>query len=405
MAIGSMGRDKEKGETGGGVRLVAPRSVQPSPFHAATLRDGCRAYAVTSYNISHQTYYPLQLLDAEEEYRKLVNDAVLFDPPVERPVEIAGPQAAAFVDRLLARDMGRCAPGQCRYVLLCDQAGRVLMDSVILRLEENRYWLSGDLGWMRGLAAGLEMEVEVAIAAAAPLQVQGPKARRIMAALLGEEVASLGFYRLARVALGDMELVVTRTGWTGELGYEVYLTDLARGVELWDAILTAGRPFGLAATGTSEARRIEAGILDTAREACPEHNPFEIGLGRLIDLDKQVPYVGREALRRIHAQGVARKLVGYAAPERIDIDRGKMPWESGRQTLPWPVHHGGERVGKATCSVWSFALQRTIGYAMVPLALAAPGQALTVETPAGPLVATVTQVPFVDPEKKRLRHG
>lgn len=400
MAIGSMGRN---GQAGGGVRLVAARSVQPSPFHRATLRDGCSAYAVASYNISHQTYYPLQLLDAEEEYRKLVNDAVLFDPPVERPVEIAGPQAAAFVDRMLARDMRRCAPGQCRYVLLCDQAGRVLMDSIVLRLEENRYWLSGDLGWMRGLAAGLGMEVEVALADAAPLQVQGPKARQIMAALLGEQVAGLGFYRLARATLGDMELAITRTGWTGEFGYEVYLTDLTRGVELWDAILAAGRPFGLAATGTSEARRIEAGIPDTSREACPEHNPFEIGLGRLIDLEKELPYVGREALRRIHAQGISRKLVGYSAAERIDIDRGKAPWEGGRDTLPWPVCHSGEKVGKATCAVWSFALQRTIGYAMVPLALTAPGQELTVETPSGAIAATVTQVPFVDPEKTRMR--
>lgn len=380
----------------GSVRAVAARTVEPSPFHEATSRDGCRAYVVASYTISHQTYYPMQLLDAEEEYRRLVNDAVLFDPPVERPVEIAGPQAAAFVDRLLPRDMSRCAPGQCRYVVLCDQLGRVLMDSVILRLEEDRYWLSGDLGWMRGLAAGLAMEVAVETSDAAPVQVQGPKARLAMEALFGEAVSGLGFYRLARVTLAGMELVVTRTGWTGELGYEIYLTDRGRGVELWDAILEAGRPFGLVATGTSEARRIEAGILSTAHEACPEHDPFEIGLGRLVDLDKPVPYVGREALRRIHARPLARRLVGFSSPERL---------QGSSEGLPWPIRHGGETVGKATSAAWSFALERTIGFAMLPPALAVPGQALSVETPAGAIAATATAVPFVDPEKKRMRAG
>ena len=290
--------------------LAAMRNVRRSPFHEATLRDGCRLYAVASYTVSHQCYYPVRLLDARQEYEKLTSASVLFDPPVERPVEISGPDAAAFADRLLTRDMTKCPPGQCRYAILCDADGRVLMDSVLLRLEENRFWLSGDLGWIRGCAAGLGVTVDVDLAEASPLQIQGPTSRDVVHALFGEAVSGLKFYHLARVELDGMELVVTRTGWTGERGYEVYLTDFGRGVELWDRILEAGRPFGLTATGTSDVRRIEAGILDTSLEACPLHNPFELGMDRLVEFDKAAPFIGREALARIADRGVARRLVG-----------------------------------------------------------------------------------------------
>ncbi len=374
--------------------LAAIRSAHRSPFHEATLRDGCRAYVQTSYTISHQVYYPVRLLDADVEYEKLTTASVLFDPPVERPVEITGPDAAAFVDRLLTRDMTTCAAGQCRYVILCDQNGRVLMDSVLLRLEENRFWLSGDLGWIRGCAAGLGMTVDVELAEASPLQIQGPTSRDVVHALFGESVSGLKFYRLARVELDGMALVVTRTGWTGEWGYEVYLTDLGRGVELWDRILEAGRPFGLTATGTSDVRRIEAGIFDTWLEASPLHNPFELGMDRLVDLGKAVPFIGRDALRRIAAEGVTRRMVGYASGERFG---------TGRQGFPWPVTDGDAEIGYATCAVWSSALERTIGYAMVPLDRTAEGAALTIATPHGPQPAVVHRVPFVDPAKRRMR--
>ena len=396
--------------------LVAPRSARRSPFHEATLRDGCRQYIQAAYTISHEVYYPLRLLDADVEYEKLTTASVLFDPPVERPVEIAGPDAAAYVDRLLTRDMTKCAVGRCRYAILCDREGRVLMDSVILRLEENRFWLSGDLGWIRGCAAGLGMAVDVDLAEASPLQIQGPTSRDVVHALFGEAVSGLKFYRLARVELDGMALVVTRTGWTGERGYEVYLTDFGRGVELWDRILEAGRPFGLTATGTSNVRRVEAGILDTSLEACPPHNPFELGLDRFVDFGKASPFIGREALARIAAEGVARKLVGYASGERFDAGREGLPppaadgdaalWtEISRRSksFPWPVTDGDAEIGYATCAVWSSALERTIGYAMVPPGRTAEGAPLTIATPDGPRPAAVHRVPFVDPAKTRMR--
>ena len=194
--------------------------------------------------------------------------------------------------------------------------------------------------------------------------------------------------------MGGQKVLITRTGWTGERGYELYLADTSRGVELWDTILEAGKPFGLVATGTSDVRRVEAGILDTSHEACPRHNPFELGFDRLVDLDKDIPFVGRDALRAIKAQGITRKLVGYASTARFD---------TGRRGRPCPVSDGGQEIGYATCAVWSHVLERTIGYAMVPLAYTDEGSPLTINTPDGPQAAQVHRVPFVDPDKSRMR--
>ena len=150
----------------------------------------------------------------------------------------------------------------------------------------------------------------------------------------------------------------------------------------------------MAATGTSEARRIEAGILDTQFEICPDHNPYEVGLERWVDLDKPTPFVGQSALREIERQDISKKLVGFTSPERVD----------GRQyDFPWPVTIEAARVGKATAAVWSPSLEQTIGFAMVSIKYAALGTMLTVETPQGAMMSKVSPFPFIDPEKKRMR--
>ena len=374
--------------------LVASTLIQPSAFHEATYRAGCRSYAVEHYSVSYVCGYPGNIHDPEEEYWNLVRNVVLFDPPVERPIEVIGPDALKFVDYVFARDMTKCPVGRCRYTVFVDAEGRMLADTVVLRLAEDRYWMSGDLGWMKGLAAGTGMDVRVFLADVAPVQVQGPKSVNVMQDMFGSAVTDLAFYELAQIEFRGMPLVVTRTGWTGERGYEVYLADVSRATELWDAIMEAGAPHGIMATGTSEARRVEAGIVGVGLAIGPAHNPFEVGLDHLVSFKKESDYVGREALARIKAEGVSRKIVGYSTPERLD---------AALYEFPWDVKAAGEKVGEATIAVWSPGLEKTIGFAMAPIGFTEPGTRLTLAAPAGDVDIEVCETPFVDPQKTRMR--
>ena len=378
---------------------IPQSTIRRSPFHQGTLEAGCDGYGVYSYTISDVCYYPANVMDPVEEYWKLVKDAILFDPPVERPIEIRGPQASELVDRLVTRDLSTCRVGQCKYVVLCDDKGGLLPDSVLIRLDSDRYWLSGDLGWIKGLGIGWGLAADVFQSNASPVQVQGPRSKDVMHSMFGDTVSGLKFYNWVEVTFQGLPLIVTRTGWTGEHGYEIYLSDQERGLELWNAILDAGKPYGLVAGGTSMARRVEAGILAMG-EYCLEHNPYEVGLGRWVDLDKKSPFVGREALRYIHNKGITRKLVGYTSPEEIVPANYNMTHEL---EFPFPVRVGANVVGTVTVAVWSPSLEKTIGFAMVPIELSEIGSSLTADTPDGPVEIEVTSVPFVDPGKLRMK--
>jgi aminomethyltransferase len=212
-----------------------------------------------------------------------------------------------------------------------------------------------------------------------------------MGALFGDAVLKLPYYYFIETVLDGIPLVVTRTGWSAEVGYEVYLRDGSRGDDLWERIMEAGRPCGIRPTGPSDMRRIEAGILNCGADMTLEDNVYEVGLGWLIDDDKSTNYIGRDALRQIKAAGIKRKLVGIEiAGDRIEFNATK-----------WPVSARGQQVGRVTSAIWSPGLKKNIGYAMVPMAHASLGTALEVEIPAvGQRRATVVRKPFVDPKKE-----
>jgi len=185
--------------------------------------------------------------------------------------------------------------------------------------------------------------------------------------------------------------VLTRTGWTGEVGFEVYLRDGSRGTDLWERIMAAGLPYDIRPTGPSDIRRVEAGILNHGADMTIENNPYEVGLGRLVDAGKEQDFMGKEALARIASEGVQRKLVG------VEIEGDRIPFNDAR----WPARdEKGAEVGKVTSALYSPRLEKNIGYAWVPVALGEPGTRLAVETPAGAASATVVPVPFVDPTKE-----
>lgn len=363
--------------------------LRRSPFFEATQAYGAQAY--TTYN---HMLFPIRFADPEAEYRRLIEHVTIWDVAVERQVEITGRDAFTFANRLTPRDLTRCAVGQGKYVLITSPAGGIINDPVLLRLGENHFWLAladSDVRlWAEGVALHEGLEVKIGEPDVSPLQIQGPKAKAVIQALFGDAAASLSYYHFIETQLDGIPVVVTRTGWTGEVGYEIYLRDGSRGSELWERIMTAGKPFKIRPTGPSDIRRIEAGILNWGADITLDNNPYEVGLERLVDDNKHADYIGKRALRQIKAAGVQRKLVGIEiAGERLDLNMTK-----------WPVTSGGGVVGHVTSAVFSPRLQKNIGYALVPVACAELGTSLAVTLPNGSeRAARVAKRPFIDPEK------
>lgn len=363
--------------------------LRRSPFFEATQRHGAKAYTVYNHML-----FPICYGDLEEEYWHLVHHVTLWDVSVERQVEITGPDAFAFTNLLTPRDLGRCAVGQGKYVVITADNGGIINDPVLLRLGENHFWLaladSDVLLWARGVALNAGLRVKITEPDVSPLQVQGPKARDVMRGLFGAAVDNLRYYHFTETALDGIPVVVTRTGWSGEVGYEIYLRDGSRGDELWERIMDAGRAHNIRPTGPSDIRRIEAGILNWGADMTLENNVYEVGLDYLVDESKTAPYIGREALARIRAGGVRRKLVG------VEIEGPRIEMNAVR----WPVRRDGEHAGSVTSAVWSPRLGKNIGYAMVPVSCSALGTALIVAIPGdAERAATVVARPFVDPSK------
>ncbi|HEX9236107.1 MAG TPA: glycine cleavage T C-terminal barrel domain-containing protein [Actinomycetota bacterium] len=363
--------------------------LRRSPFFEAEQR-----YGPLGYTVYNHTLFPIRYDDLEKEYWHLLNHVTLWDVAVERQVEITGPDAFRFTSMLTPRDLSTCAVGQGKYVLITSPKGGIVNDPVLLRLGENHFWLaladSDVLLYAMGLAAHAGMDVEIGEPDVSPLQIQGPKSKEVVSELFGEAVLDLRYYHFLETELDGIPVVVTRTGWTAEVGYELYLRDGSKGTELWERIMEAGRPHDIRPTGPSDIRRVEAGILNHGCDMTLANNPFEVGLERLVDLDKKEEFMGREALRRIHDQGVARKLVG------VEIRREPLAFNDRH----WPVSHDGAQVGLITSALWSPRLEKNIGYAWLPADLAGQGTELVVATAGGDAPAVVVPMPFVDPSKE-----
>ncbi|MBS0124171.1 glycine cleavage T C-terminal barrel domain-containing protein [Thetidibacter halocola] len=363
--------------------------IRKSPYFDATVRWGARGFSV--YN---HMYIPRDFGDPEQNFWNLVNDAILCDVAVERQVEITGPDAARFVQMLTPRDLSKMAVGQCKYILITNAEGGILNDPILLRLAENHFWISladsDILLWAQGVAVHSGMDVAIREPDVSPLQLQGPKSGQIMQALFGDEILSLKYYWLRELELDGIPLIVSRTGWSSELGYEIYLRDGSKGDALWERIMAAGMEFGLKPGHTSSIRRIEGGMLSYHADADIHTNPYELGLDRLVNLEMEAEFIGKAALRRIRDKGVTRMQVGLvieAAPLK------------GPNTTFWPINRDGAEIGKVTSAVYSPRLGRNIALAMVAVEHAHVGMQVEVVLPAGPTVATVVERPFFDPKK------
>jgi glycine cleavage system T protein (aminomethyltransferase) len=391
-----------------------------SPFHARTAalcqslswRDWAGFFAASSYEVHH-----------DREYNAIRNAAALIDVSPLFKYRVSGKDATRLVDRVVTRDATRLDVGQVAYTHWCDGEGKVIDDGTVSRLDERTFrWTAADpsLRWIRQNGLGLEVEVEDISESTAALALQGPTSRDILKACVDKgDIESLRYFRVRPFHIGRIPVEISRTGYTGDLGYEIWV-DAGRAEALWDTLVRAGRPYDLTPAGmlALDVARIEAGLilLDVdyigAKKALipsQKSSPYEIGLGRLVHLEKG-PFVGQAALRREAQGGSPRQLVGlevdWADVERLHDEVGLAPQVATTASrVSLPVYREGAQVGRASSSTWSPTLKKMIALATVATEASKVetrlGMEMTVEHRRRQVGVTVTRLPFLDPPRKR----
>jgi glycine cleavage system T protein (aminomethyltransferase) len=359
------------------------------------------------------------------EYNAIREAAALIDVSPLYKYRVTGPDSVRLIDRVITRDATKLQPGQVYYTCWCDEDGKVIDDGTVSRLDDDTFrWTAADpsLRWFRMNAAGLDVEVEEVTESTAAVALQGPLSRAVREAATETEWADLKYFRRRASAVRGIAVDVSRTGYTGDLGYELWV-EADRAVDLWDALMDAGRSFGIRPAGmlALDVVRVEAGLIllevdytSSRLATIPEqsYSPFELGiLGQLTKLDKATDFVGRRALGAEHARGgPERRLVGLEADwngiESLfaaqDLPPSLSPMTSRE---PVPVYDGRRRVGRATSTAWSPVLKKAVALASVGSTHAKPGTELqiewTVEARRGSVPARVVDLPFFDPPRKR----
>jgi aminomethyltransferase len=374
------------------------------------IREWSGYYAVSSYETHH-----------EHEYNALRSAAALIDISPLFKYLITGPDAAALVDRVITRDACAMAAGQVYYTPWCDSRGRVIDDGTVTRIDEQVFrWTAADpsLRWFSENSAGLDVAIEDVSDDLAALALQGPTSAAILDTAADADIAGLKYFRMVRGHLAGIPVDISRTGYTGDLGYELWIAR-DRAVEVWDALMAAGSSYGIRPVGmlALDVARTEAGLLlidvdfHGSRKALIEshsYSPYELGLGRLVQLDKR-PFVGRSALmaekNKGHQRQIAGLEIGWPAVERLYERLGmppQLPQTASRIAVP--VYKDGRQIGKATTTAWSPALKKLIALATLPAPHFAPGTTvdfeLTVDAVRHRVPATVVTTPFFNPPRK-----
>ena len=332
---------------------VSPR-LRSTPFHDRVLAAGVQAYTVYNHMLLPTVYESL-----EADYRHLTERVQLWDVAGERQVEIRGRDALALVEWMTPRDVGRCAVGQCKYAPLADENGGIVNDPLILRLAEDHFWVSvadsDVLLWAKGLAAGRGLDVTVSEPDVSPLALQGPLAGDVAEAAFGAWTRALRFFRFRETEIDGIPVVVARSGWSKQGGFEIYLRDGSLGGALWDRIRDAGARYGIRPGSPNLIERIESRLISYGTDVTLEHDPFEAGLDAFCDLDKPAEYLARDALAARRGRPPARRLERVViAGERIEPNMAFLP-----------LHAAGRAAGYVTSAAYSPRLERNVALAMV----------------------------------------
>jgi len=357
--------------------------IRKSPYFDATVAAG-----VAQFTVYNRMYLPVSYGDPEAEYWRLIQGVSLWDVAVQRQVEVAGADAEKLVRYLTPRDLSDFRIGQGKYVPLCDHRGCLINDPVLLKLAEDRYWLSiadsDVLLWARAVAAEGHFDVQITEPDVSPLAVQGPKAVEVVADLFGEWVRSLKYFWFREAELDGIPLQLVRAGWSKQGGFELFLQDGARGVELWERVMDAGERYGIAPGTPNHRERIESGLLSFGGDTDAETNPFEVRMGGYVSIQRKDDFIGKAALTQIAREGPRRLQVG------LSLDGEAL----SANDAPWPVLLGDREVGRVTAATFSGRLERNIAIALVERAVVEAAPAVSVWTPQGPRGAQVAKLPF-----------
>jgi aminomethyltransferase len=379
--------------------ILTDTRVRKSPYWHKSHQAGCWAYTVYNHCYHPRAYVSLKDGGLMTEYEYLTQHVTIWNVAVERQIQIKGPDAADFVNLLITRDVHKKAPvNRCRYVILCNEKGGIINDPVMLRPAEDEFWFSISdsdvMLWAQGVNVFGKYNVEINEIDVAPMQIQGPKSKDLMTKLFGEEVLDIPYYGLWKTQLRGKDVIISRTGFSAEIGFEVYLYDATyHADEIWDTIVEAGEEFNIKVIAPSHVRRLEAGILSYGQDMDIETNPFEVKLAWQVDLSKD-DFIGKNALAKVKEKGVDRQLVGL-------VMNGKpIVWYNEDFYLTYEKNQGS-LVGYVTSCFYSPTLERNIALAMVPSAYAETGTQLQAKLPQGVLDAEVVDTPFVDPKKEK----
>ena len=357
--------------------------LRRSPYFDATVREGVKGF--TPYN---QMLMPTGFGHPEDEYWRLINGVAVWDVAVERQVEIVGPDAGKLAQILSPRDLSKCAVYQGKYVALCDHNGTIINDPILLKLAEDRYWFSiadsNILFWARAIAAERGLIVDVFEPDVSPLAIQGPKAEAVVADIFGDWVHDLKYFWFRDAEIDGIPMMVARSGWSKQGGFELYLMDGSRGNELWNIVKEAGKPYDIGPGNPNMCERIESGLLSWGSDTDDETNPFEIGLGKYVDLDVDDDVIGVVKLRQFKAEGIKRHQLGVML-------KGDEPLAS--HSIWYDILLNGTKVGDMTNGVWSHRLKRNIGYALISSQINV-GQNVEVCKDGQKIEASLCKLPF-----------
>lgn len=364
---------------------VSPSArLRPSPFYEATLREGVNS--VTVYN---RMLMPTSFGRPEEEYWRLINGVSQWDVSVERQVQIKGPDAARLAQILAPRDLSKQVAGQGKYVPLCNHRGVLINDPICLKLADDLYWLSAadsDIWfWAEAITAERGLRVEISEPDVSPMAIQGPKAADVVAHVCGDWVRDLKYFWFRETDIAGIPVVVQRSGWSKQGGFEIYLRDGTKGTTLWDIFREAGKPCGIGPGNPNWCERIESGLISYGGDTDNQTNPYEVRMGKYVDLHVPDDTIGIAALRQIAAEGPKRQSLG------VVLDGG----EPLKPAFGWSaITKDGQRVGDLTNGVFSYRLQKNIGFALIA-ASCRIGDRVEVHLSGGSQQGTLTDIPFI----------
>lgn len=361
------------------------RRLRRTPYTSSAEQAGVTGFSVVNHMLLPKSYER----SVEEDYWHLREHVQIWDVACQRQVEISGPDAAHLVQWMTPRDISNAKVGDCLYLPITDENGGLINDPVLLKLADDRFWLSvadSDVVlFAKGLALGRGLDVRVTEPDVSPLAVQGPKAEKLLAGLFGDHVSKIGFFKFDWVDFEGTKQLIAKSGYSRQGGFEIYLEGGHLGRALWDAIWNAGQGFHIAPGCPNLIERIEGGLLSYGNEMTRDITPLEIGLGKYCSLDGSIDYLGREVLQRMAQEGVPRQIRG------VLFDGEPCP----TCAEPWPVFVGSTQVGQMTSAIWSPRLKQNIGLCLIEREFWSAGQKVDVRPPDGTTrPGEVSELPF-----------